>query len=58
MKQPNQVDDAFGDKPAPQEEASFGDILTQFEQEQHEHAAHDAPGKPCRVPSLLFTTTV
>ncbi|HYP04846.1 MAG TPA: 30S ribosomal protein S1 [Bryobacteraceae bacterium] len=45
MKQPNQVEDAFGDKPTQQEEASFGDILTQFEQEQHEHAAHDAPGQ-------------
>ena len=27
------------------EETSFGDILTQFEQEQSEHAAHDAPGQ-------------
>jgi small subunit ribosomal protein S1 len=45
MKQPNQVDDAFGDANPQQDEASFGDILTQFEQEQHEHAAHDAPGQ-------------
>lgn len=45
MKQPNHVDDAFGDQPTPQEEASFGDILNQFEQEQSEHTAHDAPGQ-------------
>jgi small subunit ribosomal protein S1 len=46
MKQPNSVnDDAFEDQPSSQEEASFGDILTQFEQEQSEHGAHDAPGQ-------------
>ncbi len=44
-QQPKNVDDAFEDQPASQEEASFGDILTQFEQEQSEHASHDAPGQ-------------
>ena len=44
-QQPKQVTDAFEDQPTPQEETSFGDILNQFEQEQSEHAAHDAPGQ-------------
>ena len=45
MKHPNPVDSAFEDQDqAPQpEDTSFGDILSQFEQEQHEP---DAPGKP------------
>jgi small subunit ribosomal protein S1 len=45
MKQPNEVSDAFEDQVAPREEASFGDILTQFEQEHSDQAAHDAPGQ-------------
>src|SRR6476661_3629754 len=45
MKQPKQVTDVFEEQPVSQEETSFGDILTQFEQEQSEHAAHDAPGQ-------------
>jgi small subunit ribosomal protein S1 len=44
MKHPNSVDSAFEDQDqAPQpEDTSFGDILSQFEQEQHES---DAPGR-------------
>jgi small subunit ribosomal protein S1 len=45
MKQPKQATDVFEEQPVSQEETSFGDILTQFEQEQSEHAAHDAPGQ-------------
>jgi small subunit ribosomal protein S1 len=45
MKQPKQATDVFEEHPVSQEETSFGDILTQFEQEQSEHAAHDAPGQ-------------
>src|SRR3954468_20384627 len=44
-QQPKQVTDAFEDQPASPEETSFGDILNQFEQQQSEHAAHDAPGQ-------------
>lgn len=45
MKHPNPVDSAFEDQDqAPQpEDTSFGDILSQFEQEQHET---EAPGQP------------
>ena len=44
MKHPNSVDSAFEDQDqAPQpEDTSFGDILSQFEQEHHET---DAPGR-------------
>ena len=45
MKHPKQVTDAFDDQPASPEEASFGDILTQFEQEHSEHVSRDAPGQ-------------
>src|SRR4051794_7047607 len=46
MKQPKQATDVFDEEQAvSSEETSFGDILTQFEQEQSEHAAHDAPGQ-------------
>src|SRR4051794_4490452 len=44
-QQPKQVTDAFEDEALSPEETSFGDILTQFEQQQSEHAAHDAPGQ-------------
>jgi small subunit ribosomal protein S1 len=45
MKHPNPVDSAFEDQDLAQqpEDTSFGDILSQFEQEQHET---DAPGQP------------
>jgi small subunit ribosomal protein S1 len=37
MKHPNPVDPAFEEQASPPEDTSFGDILSQFEQEQHEH---------------------
>jgi small subunit ribosomal protein S1 len=40
MKHPNPVDPAFEEPSSTQEDTSFGDILSQFEQEQHEHEAH------------------
>ncbi|MBC7925499.1 MAG: 30S ribosomal protein S1 [Bryobacteraceae bacterium] len=43
MKHPNPVDPAFEDQAQPPEETSFGDILTQFEQQHTEHP--DAPGQ-------------
>ena len=45
MKHPNPVDSAFEDQDQAQqpEDTSFGDILSQFEQEQHET---ETPGQP------------
>jgi len=43
MSHPNPVDPAFEDQVATPEETSFGDILTQFEQEHSEHS--EAPGQ-------------
>jgi small subunit ribosomal protein S1 len=42
MKHPNPVDPSFEDQVPPPEDTSFGDILTQFEQEHTEKS--DAPG--------------
>jgi small subunit ribosomal protein S1 len=36
MKHPDQIEHAMEEQPQSTEEASFGDILSQFEQEQHE----------------------
>ncbi|HYP12562.1 MAG TPA: 30S ribosomal protein S1 [Bryobacteraceae bacterium] len=44
MKQPNSIDSAFDEAPAAAEDSSFGDILSQFEQKQHDKA--EAPGQP------------
>lgn len=44
MKHPNPVDPAFEEQTPAGEDTSFGEILSQFEQEQHEHA--EAPGQP------------
>ena len=44
IMQPNSVDPAFEDQATTTEETSFGDILTQFEQEHAEHS--DAHGQP------------
>ena len=43
MKHPNSVDPAIEEQTPAGEDTSFGDILSQFEQEQHEH---EAPGQP------------
>ena len=44
MKHPNSLDASFEEPVVSSEETSFGDILSQFEQEQHEHGA-DSPGQ-------------
>jgi small subunit ribosomal protein S1 len=44
MKHPKHLDSAFEEPMPPTDDASFGDILTQFEQEHHEKA--EAPGQP------------
>jgi small subunit ribosomal protein S1 len=41
MKLPNQLDATFEDQVTPPDDTSFGDILSQFEQEHH-----DTPGQP------------
>ncbi|HYO82239.1 MAG TPA: 30S ribosomal protein S1 [Bryobacteraceae bacterium] len=44
MSHPDPIEPAINEQNSGQEETSFGDILSRFEQEQHEPA--DAPGKP------------
>jgi len=44
MKHPNPVETSFEDQVQPSDEASFGEILNQFEQEHTEHS--EAPGHP------------
>ena len=43
MKQPNEIDSAFDEPVTGADDNSFGDILSQFEQEHHEKADNQGP---------------